>query len=146
MMSDEWELPTLSETQHEIMNVVWDRGECSVADVWKLLNERRGITRNTVHTLIARLEEKGWLSHRDGDGGSAGFVYSATVSREETQQRCVQRMVETVFDGSAEGLVLTLLNGGGLSKGEAERIRQRIAEARTANGSGKSATSRRRKS
>lgn len=141
-MSGKDELPALSESQHEILNVVWDRGECSVADVWKILNERRGITRNTVHTLMVRLEEKGWLRHRDGDGGSGGFVYSATVSREETQQRCVQRMIETVFDGSAEGLVLTLLNRGTVSKAEAERIRKLIAEARVENSG---TTSRRKK-
>lgn len=142
-MSGEDELPVLSGSQHEILNVVWDRGECSVADVWKVLNERRGITRNTVHTLMVRLEEKGWLRHRDGDGGSGGFVYSATISREETQQRCVQRMIETVFDGSAEGLVLTLLNRGTVSKAEGERIRSLIAEARVEKSG---STSRRKKS
>ncbi len=47
-------LPVLSEAQLEIMNVVWSADECSVADVWKVLHGRRGISRNTVHTLIAR--------------------------------------------------------------------------------------------
>ena len=126
-MSDASELPALSETQWEIMNVIWEREECSVADVWKLLNERRGISRNTVHTQIVRLEEKGWLTHSAGDGG---FLYSPTVSREESQQSSVKRLIETVFDGSPEGLVLTLLNGGTLSKSEAERIRQLITKAR----------------
>ena len=126
-MSDASELPALSETQWEIMNVIWEREECSVADVWKLLNERRGISRNTVHTQIVRLEEKGWLTHSTGDGG---FLYSPTVSREESQQSSVKRLIETVFDGSPEGLVLTLLNGGTLSKSEAERIRQLITKAR----------------
>ncbi len=126
-MSEAGELPALSETQWEIMNVIWEREECSVADVWKLLNERRGISRNTVHTQIVRLEEKGWLTHSEGDGG---FLYSPTVSREESQQSSVQRLIETVFDGSPEGLVLTLLNGGTLSKSEAERIRQLITKAR----------------
>jgi BlaI family penicillinase repressor len=120
-------LPALSETQLEIMNVVWDHEKCSVADVWKILNDRRGVTRNTVHTLIVRLEEKGWLTHCEE--GSA-FLYAATVSREAAQQRCVQRIIETVFDGSAEGLVLTLLNGGIVSKTEAERIRDMIARAK----------------
>ena len=121
------ELPALSETQLEIMNVVWDFEKCSVADVWKVLQDRRGVTRNTVHTLIARLEEKGWLVH--AEEGNA-FLYSATVSREEARQRCVQRIIETVFDGSAEGLVLTLLNGGIVSKPEARRIRDMIAQAK----------------
>ena len=126
-MSDAGELPPLSETQWEIMNVIWERSECSVADVWKLLNERRGVSRNTVQTQIVRLEEKGWLTHSEGDGG---FRYTPTVSREESQQSSVQRLIETVFDGSPEGLVLTLLNGGTLSKSEAERIRQLITNAR----------------
>ncbi len=126
-MSKAKELPLLSEAQLEIMNVVWDHEKCSVADVWRILKDRRGVTRNTVHTLIVRLEEKGWLVHTEE--GSA-FLYSATVSRKEARQRCVQRIIETVFDGSPEGLVLTLLGGGVLSKNEAERIRDMIAQAK----------------
>jgi len=126
-MSGANELPALSEVQWEIMNVIWERSECSVAEVWKVLNSRRGVSRNTVHTLIVRLEEKGWLTHREGSGG---FSYIPTVSREESQQSSVQRLIETVFDGSPEGLLLTLLNGGTLSKAEANRIRQLISSAR----------------
>jgi len=126
-MSRDSELPALSEAQLEIMNVIWDREACSVADVWKLLEERRGVSRNTVHTLIARLEEKGWLARRETSGG---LHYASTISRSEAQQRCVQRVIETVFGGSAEGLVLALFNGGSVSKAEADRIRQIIANAK----------------
>ena len=121
------ELPALSEVQWEIMNLIWDRTECSVADVWKVLTERRGVSRNTIQTLIVRLEEKGWLTHRDGE---SGYLYAPTVSRVDSQQSSVQRLIETVFDGSSEGLVLTLLNGGTLSKEEANRIRQLISSSR----------------
>jgi BlaI family penicillinase repressor len=126
-MSDSGDLPALSEMQWEIMNVIWDRSECPVAEVWKVLNERRGISRNTVQTQLVRLEDKGWLKHRDAEGG---FYYSPTVSREQSQQSTVQRLIETVFDGSAEGLVLSLLNGGTLSKSEADRIQKLISDAR----------------
>jgi BlaI family transcriptional regulator, penicillinase repressor len=126
-MAKEKKLPTLSETQLEIMNLIWEHGECSVGAVWNVLNERRGVARNTVHTLIVRLEEKGWLTHREG---SNGFFYSATVSREEVQRKSVQKLIETVFNGSAESLVLTLLNGGPVSKAEADRIRQLISKKR----------------
>lgn len=120
------ELPALSEAQWEIMNLIWDRSACSVADVWKVLNKRRGVSRNTVQTLIVRLEEKGWLTHREEDGG---YIYSPTVSREESQRSSVRRFIETVFDGSSEGLVLTLLSGGAISKAEADRIRKLIDAA-----------------
>ena len=50
------------------MNIIWDRGEATVAEVWKTLSGRRKRARNTVQTTIARLEEKGWeaaLRHSD---------------------------------------------------------------------------------
>ncbi|RPH40896.1 MAG: MarR family transcriptional regulator, partial [Planctomycetota bacterium] len=51
----------LSERQLEIMNIVWQRKEATVADVWDALTRRSKIARNTVLTLMQRLEEKGWL-------------------------------------------------------------------------------------
>jgi BlaI family penicillinase repressor len=127
LMGRERELPTLSETQFEIMNIIWALGECSVAAVLNVLKDRRGVSRNTVHTLMVRLKEKGWLTHR---AGTNGFLYSATLGREEVQRRCVQKLIDTVFDGSAESLVLTLLDGGPVSKAEADRIRQMISKSR----------------
>ena len=126
-MPKDHKLPALSEAQLEIMNVIWEHGECSVATVWKALHERRGISRNTVHTLVVRLEDKGWLSHEQASGG---FLYRATVSREMSQRQSVEKMIQTVFNGSAEGLVLALLGGGTLSKSEADRIRQLISNAK----------------
>lgn len=125
-MSEE-DLPPLSEVQHEVMGVVWDLGRCSASDVWKVLEERRGVSRNTVHTLLVRLEEKGWLTRDTEDGN---VLFSAAVSRESTQQQCVRRLIDTVFDGSAEGLVLTLLNQSNLSAAEAARIRKLISQAK----------------
>mgnify|MGYP002630208755 FL=1 len=120
------DLPTLSDVQHEVMTVVWDLAKCSAADVWKIREDRRGVSRNTVHTLLVRLEEKGWLTRDTTDGN---VLFSATVSRESMQQQCVRRLIDTVFDGSAEGLVLTLLNHGTVSSAEAARIRKLITQA-----------------
>jgi BlaI family transcriptional regulator, penicillinase repressor len=126
-MAKEQKLPPLSEAQLEVMNAIWAGSECSVGDVWKILHERRGVSRNTVHTLIVRLAEKGWLQQRRERGR---ILYRATVSREHTQQRTVKKMVDTLFHGSAEGLVLALLSSDALSKSEADRIRQLIADAK----------------
>lgn len=120
------ELPPLSGAQLEIMNVIWDHGEVTVAQVWKTLAERRKVARNTVQTLLARLEEKGWIEHRR-DGNA--YYYSACVPREATRRDLVERLLETAFEGSAEGLVMTLLRHRGVSKEEADRIRALIDEA-----------------
>ena len=116
-------LPPLSEAQIEIMNVVWDRGEVTVADVWKALEARRKVARNTVLTMLTRLEEKGWLCR---DEGGHAFRYRAAVPREATLNTVVRRLVETAFGGSAEGLVMALLHGRGVSKEEAKAIRAMI--------------------
>ncbi|MEW4561193.1 BlaI/MecI/CopY family transcriptional regulator [Bremerella sp. JC770] len=119
-MTGAHKLPSLSETQWEIMNLIWDQAPRSVGEVWQVLKKRRGVSRNTVQTQMVRLEEKGWLTHQEDD---AGFRYFPTVSREESQENSVKRFVKTVFGGSSEGLLLALLSGGELSQEEAARIR-----------------------
>lgn len=120
------ELPTLSDAQLEIINVVWDQGKATVGQIWKALAKRRPVSRNTVSTMVTRLEEKGWLRHRVVGGT---FLYSATHAREKVLPRLVHRLVDTAFQGSAEGLVLTLLEGGRLSPDEAERIKAMLDKA-----------------
>src|SRR5258706_11204091 len=103
-MEDFEMLPPLSEAQTEIMNVVWEQGEATLAQVWSLLAAQREVARNTVQTQLTRLVEKGWLLHRTQ--GKA-FYYRAAVPRENARSRVVQRLVDAVFGGSAEGLVMT---------------------------------------
>ena len=116
----------LSERQLEIMNIVWKRGQTTVADVWEALASRSKIARNTVLTLMQRLEEKGWLRHR-----AVGTVlfYSATREKEGVLGNRVSRLVDTAFRGSAEGLLMTLLDARGVSSQELARIREMIDRA-----------------
>jgi predicted transcriptional regulator len=119
-------LPPLSEAQTEIMNVVWDHGEATLAQVHETLSARRELARNTVLTQMSRLVEKGWLVHRS-QGKS--FYYSATVPRKEARSRVLDRIVDAVFGGSAEGLVMTLLDDRKLTKEEADHLRALIEKA-----------------
>jgi predicted transcriptional regulator len=116
----------LSDAQREIMDIVWDRGEVSVAEVRRVLCDRRPVARNTVLTLITRLVDKGWLvARREGNA----HRYTAVLPREEARAEELRRLVGTVFEGSAEGLVMTLLDAGGLSAGEIQRIRAMLSKA-----------------
>ena len=119
-------LPPLSEAQLELMHIIWDRGEVTVAEAWKALAARRKVARNTVLTMLSRLEEKGWLQC---DSGGHAHRYRAAVPREATLGTMIRRLVETAFGGSAEGLVLALLHGRGVSEEEARRIRDLIDRA-----------------
>jgi predicted transcriptional regulator len=113
----------LSAAQMEMMEVVWDRGEATVGEIWKILSERRTIARNTVQTTIVRLEQRGWLKHRD-EGGA--FVYSAVHPRRAAVKGLVARLADTAFEGSISGLVMALLENHRLSPDEAARLRELI--------------------
>jgi predicted transcriptional regulator len=118
------ELPALSPAQLEIMHVVWDAKEVTVTDVWTVLSQRRQVARNTVLTLMDRLEKKGWLTRR-ADGQR--HYYAAAAPRATTLGNVVQRLVDAAFAGSAEAL----LEGRGVSEEEARRIRQLIDNAQS---------------
>ncbi len=121
------ELAELTPAQGEIMDIVWEHGEVSASEVRQVLSRTRAVARNTVRTLMERMEEKGWITHRE-DGRT--FLYAAAQPRQATIGQKVQEVVETVCGGSAEALVTALLDYRGLSSGELDRIRQMLARAR----------------
>jgi predicted transcriptional regulator len=123
---DQSGLPPLAEGQLEIMNVVWERGEVTVGEVWKALSGRRRVARNTVQTLLGRLKDRGWLLSRT-DGHA--HRYRAAVPRGDALRGMARRLVDLAFGGSTEGLLAALLGRRGVSAEEAERIRALIDQA-----------------
>ncbi len=123
------ELPPLTKQQRAIMEIVWALGEVTVNEVRERLG--RELARNTVQTTMVRLEEKGWLKHRE-EGRS--FIFSAKVPRTVSLGARVAQMVDQYFTGSPEEMVTALIEYRGLNSREADRIRKMIeqAEARTA--------------
>lgn len=118
---------TLSEAQREIMEIIWDRDEVSAFEVREVLLTRRPIARETVRTLLTRMEEKGWVKHRVI--GRTHF-YSAAIPRDVNLGRRVTELVDTLCGGSAEQLVTALLDHHELSDAEADRIQKLIAASR----------------
>ena len=116
----------LTAGQLEIMDVVWQRGQVGVAEVWGVLGQRRAVARNTVQTMMARLCERGWLATREV--GNA-FVYSATRPRQSVVSSMVDGLVDRVFGGSLSGLVASIVESRPLPPEEAERIRRIIDAA-----------------
>ena len=116
----------LSEAQQEIMEIIWDREEVSVSEVREVLQERRDVARNTVQTMIVRIEQKGWIEHR-----SIGrtFVYRAIQPRTTTLRQRLDDLMSSVGRGSAEALVTALLENVSLTTDAADRIRDMIDEA-----------------
>jgi len=84
------------------------------------------VARNTVLTMMARLQERGWLLCESGEHA---FRYRAAVPREAVQGMMVRRLLDSAFNGSAEGFAMALLDGRGLTDEESRRIRELILRA-----------------
>ena len=128
------ELPDLSPAQREIMVIVWDRGEVSAREVLEALSKKRDVSRNTVRTLIERMEAKGWITHRE-DGRT--HLYSAAETRQTMIGHKVKEGVGSLCYGSPEALVSALLDYRGLTEGELQRIRAMLNEAKASKRSSK---------
>ncbi len=124
----------LSEGQREIMEIVWDQGEVSAFEVRDILSEKRDVARNTVRTMLERMEEKGWLQHRVI---GRTFFYSAMVPRDVSLGQRVVEMVDKACGGEPERLMSALLNYRGLTEAEARRIRDMLNQAAKAPRRGK---------
>jgi BlaI family transcriptional regulator, penicillinase repressor len=119
--------PLPSDAQWEVLNIIWDRGEATVGEIWQAFSAQRAVARNTVLTLVARLEEKGWLRRR-AEGNL--LHYSATIDQQTARRQVAQQLVDTAFRGSSDGLIMTLLGQSDLSTGESDRVRAMLEKAR----------------
>ncbi len=119
--------PPLTPAQREIMEIVWQRGEVAVSDVRsELADRKRDVARNTVQTMMTRLEERGWLQHREQ---GRTFLFSAARQKKQSLGVKVAQMVDQFFAGSPEEMVTALIEYRGLSSVEANRIREMIANS-----------------
>jgi predicted transcriptional regulator len=119
--------PHLTEAELRLMDVIWEKGSATVAEVADALPRELGLAYTTVLTTLRILEEKGYLAHTKSGEGRA-FVYQALVGRDEAGRTAVRYLVSRFFRNSPELLVLNLLQDEDLSAREIARIRGLLGE------------------
>jgi BlaI family transcriptional regulator, penicillinase repressor len=111
--------PTLTDQELEIMKVVWDLGTATVRDVYEKLLERRHIAYTTVLTMMKILETKGHLKKTQTE---RAYVYRPSKPKKQVIAGMVREFVSRVFNGSAEPLLVHLLEDEGLTAKELAEI------------------------
>jgi BlaI family transcriptional regulator, penicillinase repressor len=111
--------PTDSEL--EILNVLWERGPSTVREVQSVLAGTKDTGYTTVLKLMQIMAGKG-LVERDED--QKAHVYRAVGARDRTQRLLVDDLVDRAFDGSAAGLVLNALGSRRASPEDLAEIRR----------------------
>jgi len=101
------------------MKAVWARGAATVRDVYEELRERRKVAYTTIMTMMKILEQKGYLKK---SAGERAYVYRPAQPRQQVIGRMVKEFVNRVFDGSAQPLLVHLVEERQVSEGELEEI------------------------
>lgn len=115
----------LSRRERQIMDVVYQRGRVTAAEVLDALPDPPSYS--AVRALLRVLEEKGHLRHRR-DG--ARYVFLPTVPRETARRSALARVVQTFFGGSTEETVAALIDQSSLSDADLDRLQDLIDRAR----------------
>jgi BlaI family transcriptional regulator, penicillinase repressor len=113
-----------------ILAVLWEKGPSTVRDVHEALHQDVETGYTTTLKLMQIMVEKGLLVREDDarDTNPRRHIYRPTLSEERTQKELVQDLLDRVFAGSAEKLVMRALSAKKVSPKELKRIREMLDE------------------
>jgi BlaI family transcriptional regulator, penicillinase repressor len=118
--------PSISETELEVLRVLWEYGPGTVRDVNAVLRrQRRRWAYTTVLTLLQRLQTKGYVT---SDKSGLAHVFCAAVSREDLIKQRLILLADELCEGTASPLVHALVAGNRFSAAEIEQFRKLVDE------------------
>jgi BlaI family penicillinase repressor len=118
-------LRNLGEVEQLVMDYLWTHGPSSSEACREALASSRPMKDSTIRTVLRRLEEKGYLTHQIQ---GRTFIYKASDARQNVAVRAVKGIIDRFCGGSAEELVLGMVDNAVLDRKQLERLARRIAE------------------
>jgi BlaI family transcriptional regulator, penicillinase repressor len=119
----------LGSLQSEVMEIVWERGEATVAAVVETISRRRAVTYTTVLVAMQKLSHTGWLKHR---AEGRAYVYSPAKSREQASGGVLKDLLQSAFGGDPRLLLSQLLDAKPMNREQLDELRRLIDERRKA--------------
>ena len=113
-------IPRPTESELEILQVLWQHGPSTVRFVNDELSKRRDVGYTTTLKLLQLMHEKGIV---DRDDSSRTHIYRAALREQETQGMLIDRLLDAAFGGSALKLVQQALGNRRTSREELDQIR-----------------------
>ena len=119
----EREKETLTKLELQIMQVIWKRGTSNVSEVQEGLEQQLAYT--TVQTMLNILHRKGKLKRKLQ---GRAYEYSATVTEAKALSHAVRDLVDRMFGGSNEELVMSLIKSRQIDAKQIARLSKKLEE------------------
>jgi len=116
-------LPHLTPPQLEILRVLWERSEATVAEIHEAVRAERPLAATTIATLLSRLEKRGLIAYRT-EGRQ--YVYRAVLKEADARQHALVEVTRGLFAGDVPSMVSQLLSSHELRRGDLARVRELI--------------------
>jgi BlaI family penicillinase repressor len=121
----------LTPLEHEIMQVLWETSPASVTDVQQRLEASRPLAYTTVQTMLNVLWKKGKVKRALVE---RAYHYRPVLTRTRAAQEAVRAVIDRVFGGSAEELVMNLVETKRLTPEALRRLQQTLDDQETGDG------------
>lgn len=117
-----------TERELQVLKVLWQHGEATVRDVWKVLSTTDSeLAYTTALSLMQVMEQKGLVKHR---AAGKAYVYSTLVGQQNVFRKLASGFLQRVFDGAVDEYLVHALAAQRPSDAELDRMEQMISEAR----------------
>jgi predicted transcriptional regulator len=110
-----------TEKELEILQILWQKGPVAVKDVHEEMGGEEANGYTTILKLLQIMHEKGLVTRQKS---GKLHLYEATASQASTQQQVIDKIITTVFQGSAAQLVMSALGNKRSSKAELLEIKK----------------------
>jgi BlaI family transcriptional regulator, penicillinase repressor len=121
----------LGSLQTEVLEVIWELGEVTVAQVVEQIGRRRHVSYTTVLVAVQKLEKKGWLAHRSE---GRAYVFRSRRSKDAVGKTLLRDLLHGAFRGEPRLLLSSLLDEQSLSDAELRELRTLIERRRRERG------------
>jgi BlaI family transcriptional regulator, penicillinase repressor len=119
------EIAKPTESELEIMHILWENGASSVRFVNDELCKKREVVYTTTLKMMQNMYEKGLVTR---DDSSRTHIYAAAIEQQETQKNLLNYFVNTTFRGSAMQMVMQALGNHNASESELAEIKSLIEQ------------------
>ena len=112
----------ITAAEWKVMEVIWMRSPITAAEIEELLREQeQSWASNTVRTMLARLVSKGVLQYTQE---SNRYLYSPAISRDECVRDEVDSLLDRMFDGAAQSLLVHFVQNRKLTRKQIAQLRK----------------------